>query len=1163
MITIINNVESKWADFEYIVKCPFCSDDKGHAGLFPNPFNSDQRGFSGLCLKCGDSFIDKTGYRKHKLDMKSAGFKPSSMEEYTTATPYHMNKPWHLKTAQYYHTLITRQSNTSTDVARTILKNRRMKPDLVDFLIQRGFGYTEPFTGPAIYGFNLDPKCEFIKEVSLHGGYDLTDKDRGNVHKYEFFNPSRAGLVLPLYSRGLMYSFQLRPVSGTVKYLPLKYIGKDRESSTIVGKSTVADQLIDETYNYFTKSTVKIPRGYTKSVYITEGVIKAEVVNFYFKRDCIGAISATALNSQSVKEELKKLREYEVVVCPDKDYINQSAIANNYYKLISWMHDNGFTVRILTWDHPSPEIDATLKGVDDALIQNEEDALVTFHSIRPIEFFHKMDKRVRSSILKRKTGGIRVVPGSVIPESLLNILNDKILKEDKSIISSPDLIYKTDDRVEVLIESLAKHKLVVDVSPTGSGKSHGAGLLRIGSLTKSFLEHRVWSKYDNGCQINMFGAPVELSKKEQEREAAIKENTVERVKYVSQSPRNNTVSTLESYKTVSGRNSQGWVFDLYLDKYRKAKPGETPLVDPNCSQAESVIELSRNRQLQNIKFEICDKCPHQQGCKYLAEAKISKQSIYTKMNVQSLKANKGDVIILDDPGSIEFFTSVALTPKDITEFFEMLSIKSSWKAQKAEVRILVDSVMRDIKLGKPLATIKSDLSVTGKLNQAAKWLSLPEPDKIPTQKIRIRYDGGMELDGKYRAFKGLKRWFFLFIEMLLGNSYGDLFYDAKNDSWIMKSIDPKFKDMLSTASAILILDATANKEFFEDIFGEKPFIISAEGDPFKNVKVTRVEGFSNTYSSFIKYEEKREQIRDKAAFINDWHKTTGQPSGLLTFSALLKDSALRDIWDPELTKGYWFCDERASNAFYHAKCTSMFLMGIPTPNVASIAAESGTHDRDEGSIWVGRPYGTVNDHGEKMFVISREAADDKVRGLIWYKKASAYVQALGRLRSLQRPTEQLNLIVMDTGPLPFAVNETKKVGEGYKRAEISITASELNRKLSYLDSLMVLVESMKAKYGNPLTFQSVEYLGKDLDSSAFYKLGCNIKTCATCDDMLSMINKAKINLKENPDLLINALAQACESDITPEEQVRLIKAEAKKDKLAADARMNMAKYHNG
>lgn len=1101
---------TKWAELISACECPSCGDRRGHAGLFEGKE-------SGYCVKCGEYF-----YFFSRIEFSSFQKAPSSSNK-------SLNKkkdPWEIKPRKVNLELLSRSLkrfadwmrlavDRNGDKVREILRDKRhYSENFIDYLIGQNILYYTPL-----------PRG--IKPLSLaKGSLSLpffekrlrSDRDHKEYSmEYKQLPSVSEGLMIPLHEGHYMLGYDLRNMGEGAKYLKMS---TDKGDLKYIPSCTYLDSNLAP----LEKNSLTSP------IYIVEGVMKAHAIHFYMKSRVIGVSGAQSYTSDDVKRILLSHRQRPIIVVPDMDYKNNYAVASATYKLIDWLTMLDCKIKILEWSHPDPSVQLSLKGVDDALIQNEMDGKVSWREFSKREFAIRMDRRYRQKLFE---GNIQ--SSAVLDRELLETY-DLVIRDERDVVAKPDLVYDAPKRLDIWSEVLASHKFVVDISPTGMGKSHTVGDIDIEHLSKTFIEKRLPKFSPPSLQIGLFEDKTKQIDKEarKARKELEDKERVKRVQYICQSPLNLTVPTLndeDKWDTRKGRTQNGWTYDKKLAKYRPALIGEyvASNLESNCPQAEDIVELRRNRQVIQIKQEICEKCPkfHNSSCIYFQELAKVANSSYLKLSLQSLTYAKGDVLIIDDFGSVNPFVEVAVSEADMEQTFTLMETHREWKSEVGKVKEIISTIRRMLNFGHRGKQIADLLEETGEMSKYPifSWLSKEEPDKIPTKVLRVRSEGGMESsDSKYIKFTKIKRWLFLFLSILIGKEGGDFFWDATRQSLVLKGIDPKFKDMLDTVSGILILDATANKEFLKSIFGRSPYVVSSEADPLANVTVTMVEGFGSTYKSSL---DKRDGLifKSKFAWINEQVKQNpSEKAGIITFKSLLEGE--NEGWlDPSIVKGYWFFSDRASNLYFDENCKKLYLVGVPIPNIASAFAEVDG-DGKLVSVFVGRPYGKANSDGSyEKYIITRESDNPILRQHVWYKRASALIQALGRLRSVRRPDEQLELIILDPGPLPFPVDRIIQVDDITKRKPIDLSVREVNRKLSYLYHLIHIFDTIKEEGMSDLDFKAISRLmelGYKPENIMRYVPSSDIYSCRKVEDLRSLIldRIKEIKGSDDPDTIL-------------------------------------------
>lgn len=1111
-------IVSKWKQFNKLIECPDCGDMDGHAGTM------DDSDHSAYCVKCGV-----------KVYLKNARVTLEEDGERKRVLVRHM--PWEIAEKKIpinkLHDVYSKLSLSLFDddpkkIADKLGDARKIPKDFSLFLVKQGY---------RMYNNVLANKEFFLLGDQVPSIIPCFFRDDMRW-VWKPLNV-REGILIPVKKYGKIVGYEIRNLTKSTtmsKYLKLSTIEKEN-------KYNPACCYLEDNLDQFDKESNVSP------LYIVEGMTKAQAVSFYLKKRVIGVSGTTNYTHDEVRAIVLNNRQRPIIIVPDQDYKENRAVARSTYKLIQWLSELDLNVMIQEWTHPVAATNRLLKGIDDALIWHHSKDKLSFNTISKREFLTKMSRKFRHDLLQGE-----LKSGAVVGKAILDKY-DLVVRDDRSVIAKPDLTYEPEDRLEVWGNLLAKHKFIVDVSPTGMGKSHTVGTLSIEDLNRHYFDTHIKGSgpYNKSQQTPLFPDPAlekekELNKKEL---AKLKEEfSVRRVQYICQSPLNLTVGTLldeEKWALRKGRTASGWTYDDKLNKYRPALLGEmiaNNLVQ-NCPQADDINTLRQNRQVITIKDDICKKCPlfKSNSCAYFNELSEANKSKYLKLSLQSLSYKKGDVLVIDDFGSVQPFIQVNIDLEDIDRLLSIMEIRRDWINELSKVRVLLKDIIKQAAYGLKGRQIYEKMKENGELDKfpISQWLRKEEPDKIPTQVFKIDpNDGGIVAgDSRYLEFKKIKRWFFLLLKVFEGSSAGDFFYDSMKDVLMIKGVDPKFEDMLNTVSGILILDATASKDFLHTIFGAEPYVVSSNADPLANVKVTVVEGLGSTYKSGL---HRKESWIPKIEWINQQVKEHGEKSGIITFKSLLEGEN-EGLLDESITKGYWFFSDRASNLYYEEGCKKIYLLGIPIANVGSTEMElSGKVGLDQkaASVFVARPYGETDPSTNQpsSYIVGKESDHPALRQHAWYKRASAYLQAVGRLRSVRRTDEDtLEIIIMDPGPLPFKIDEIKKV-EGpvsgdLETTTINLAKSELSRKLNYLSSMKELMISVKEEFGNALSYNSLTALGKRGYSPEFLSRYANAKqlgNCTSIDDLIKVLDNRIEELK-NPTTKDQNLSTILPKDI--------------------------------
>lgn len=1044
-----NVTEFKWSNFAVAIECPSCGDSQGHAGLFPKD-DSDEPSDSAFCVKCNETFYLKNkGYTKKTAKFLDRAAKAFWDLDYESVGLHTMDS-----TLNSLLGLITLQIPDSEAKLQSALRDRGYAQDFINYLVGEGVTWYEPPT-TAIKIFEGNMKAPMLMDISEAHGYPVAE-----------FVPVKycKGLLLPSRRKGKITGLALRNTmegSTMPRYMNLKTVNVRNKKNSKTDKHTKyspSATFLDHDLN-FKAPIVKLPAASGRVVFITEGELKAMAIHYHFKEATIGVTGVSDLTSDEVKKYILDNREKTFVICPDRDYMTNKAVSRSYYRLFQFLNSIDAKMSVLAWKHTDPAVDAGLKGVDDALIADRQQGGIVFSRISSQQFYTKMHSGIKKEVAK----GV-VKPGMVFGDENVEEM-DFVHKDDTNFLLEPEITYDRSEGGELYAKLAAKHKLIVDISPTGTGKSHRAGLCTVEMFQAAYDREMQLKHKELQTQNQLSFSFAEPAKVDPALLAVIEEGRPKRMKMIEQSPMNNTVSTLttEAWQVVTGRTATGWTFDTKTRKYRHAKPGEALVIPANCPQTDDIVKLRNNRQVTEIRKDICSKCPLglDGSCKYWADRKQTKASKYSRMSSASFNARSGDVVFCDDWGSLEHFIEFEFSRADVDKLYYLLRNKGQWKNISENVIGFIETVLSKMKLGQKGTEVYADMlddDLYG-LYPIDSWLELPEPDAVSKAFIKV-HGNGIEIDDGAVELNDVKRFLFLFLQVFTGRSIGDLFYKGQKDDqdvWIVKGVDPKYKDMLSKVSSFIIFDATANPAELEKIFGVKPLIIGAKADPLKNITIKMVRGLQNTYKSYMWKAGAKDAYMAKFNYIaNYMAEHPGEKVGILTYKELVVNEEVRALFGPDVTWGYWWNDDRASNVYYQNGVTTLFTIGVPIPNIASAAAEVDAVTGARDYILVARPYGKKKENGTQDYIITKDSADPVVRSNVWYKRSAAFIQAIGRLRSVQQPDKQFNFIVMDDIALPFPVDDFIDVAPGCHEVIVDPTSNERKLKIQYLTHLLTM-----------------------------------------------------------------------------------------------------------
>ncbi|MFZ8854338.1 MAG: DUF3854 domain-containing protein, partial [Armatimonadota bacterium] len=368
-------------------------------------------------------------------------------------------------------------------------------------------------------------------------------------------------IITYIAEKPFILGFQLRRVEGEPKYLTVRIAGK-------IPPAHIALPTDDRTDGQR-----------WSGIWVTEGILKAEVIAYKLGIVAVGALGTGALR-QAVPIIAEVARRWHrdanlfsapIVLAPDSDARTKVAVAKAFFEVAKHLQREGFSVSFAIW---SPKF----KGVDDALLAGEKPTIVV-----PETWLATLQARVRNELLKVK----------VRPRLLLDRETAETLELPESVAPSQSVVakvYEVAKRKEAWLQALVsqptngKAAVVVDSSPTGSGKTYAAAQLKVSELRKAGL-------------------------------------FVQRLVYISPEVKRAPVKPLERFRLFAGRDSL-------------------------CPFWER-LQVVEAEGLTKVGKRICAHCPVRKQCAYYAQ-KQSSSLRYWRISWQSYSPKEGDFLILDE-----------------------------------------------------------------------------------------------------------------------------------------------------------------------------------------------------------------------------------------------------------------------------------------------------------------------------------------------------------------------------------------------------------------------------------------------------------------------------------------------------------------------------------
>jgi hypothetical protein len=385
--------------------------------------------------------------------------------------------------------------------------------------------------------------------------------------------------------RPLILGFQLRRVEGEPKYLTVRIAGK-------IPPAHIALPTDDRTDGQR-----------WSGIWVTEGILKAEVIAYKLGVVAVGALGTGALR-QALPVVAETARRWHrdatlfnapVILAPDSDARTKLEVARAFWETAKRLQREGFSVAFAIW---SPKF----KGIDDALLAGETPSIVA-----PETWLATLQARVRNELLQVK----------VRPRLLLDGEIAQAIELPESVAPSQSTVaqtYEVARRKEVWLQALVsqptngKAAVVVDSSPTGSGKTYAAAQLKVSELRKAGL-------------------------------------FVQRLVYISPEVKRAPVKPLERFRLFAGRDSL-------------------------CPFWER-LQVVEAEGLTKVGKRICAHCPVRKQCAYYAQKQSSGRR-YWRISWQSYSPKEGDFLILDEFARLPLWRDFTITPDQLEGFVALL-----------------------------------------------------------------------------------------------------------------------------------------------------------------------------------------------------------------------------------------------------------------------------------------------------------------------------------------------------------------------------------------------------------------------------------------------------------------------------------------------------------
>jgi hypothetical protein len=670
-------------------------------------------------------------------------------------------------------------------------------------------------------------------------------------------------------------------------------------------------------------------------IWVTEGILKSEVVSFKLGVVVVGALGTGALR-QAVPIVAETTRRWHrdanlfsapIVLAPDSDARTKLEVAKAFWETAKRLQREGFSVAFAIW---SPKF----KGIDDALLAGETPTVVA-----PEVWLATLQARVRNELLQIR----------VRPRLLLDGETAQAIELPKSVAPSQSIVaqtYEVARRKEVWLQALVsqqtseKAAVVVDASPTGSGKTFAAAQLKVSELRKAGL-------------------------------------FVKRLVYISPEVKRAPVKQLERFRLFVGRDSL-------------------------CPFWER-LQVVEAEGLTKVGKRICAHCPVRKQCRYYAQKQSSGRR-YWRISWQSYALKEGDFLVLDEFSRLPLWRDFAIIPDQLAGFIATLDRFGAPEPILEAFKALQKTIQQGANLS------HDEVAQLFSAVQPDQWDAFAHDLLVLFSDIRKVRQWVFKQTDERVTWVG---WAQAIADIFRGNLIGQIWVEA--GTLKVKVLDSKVRDAVRKASAVLILDATADPTEVERLLDTKVAVVkSDEPEKFPTVYQVPIGALSHR----ARPDAQKRWLWTAKQVVEALQRKGILPAnakiGVLTHKSASEFA--QQIFGKNAVVGWFGRDDRATNAYFEAGTQVLVVVGLPHRNIGSVAAErlkAGTKQRALRKARL--------DPQGNWWTVLREFADPELATAVKREAAVAYLQAAGRLRQGRR-SEPCYMVVLDAEPLPEALN---------------------------------------------------------------------------------------------------------------------------------------------
>ena len=651
-------------------------------------------------------------------------------------------------------------------------------------------------------------------------------------------------------------------------------------------------------------------QGIPQRIILVEGTgIKPYIASKVRLCPAIGASGGQFVSSQltllSYLQNIKASPEHtKFEYAIDAGDVSNPSVMHRHEKNLDFFTELGYAIDILWWGQISKtddDIDELSDGTSIELLQVEQFLKLANYQRKP-----------------------KFVPFQWLRDKLFPKLDTKGFSKRSPQVTTHIIEYQSGQRLETWHNLLQTHKHVLDVSATGTGKSHDSGLLR----------------------TDIFNGDID------------------KIIYISNDSRNVTTETLQDWQILPARH-QG--LTSKNGKLRRAKHDDELHRSANCARTGAIAAL-RNKAISDTSI-VCETCPVLNACRHASGDGYGfrhERAIAFKSNI--LRSHPAS---LPSPDEYDYSKTLLVweeVNESLSTMHQILVDRADVDAAIAKLsRANIDGLAEFIPILHQLYDLLGNKSRFGlDFHAIEQAITIPETIDIslldhifqPDLSIFDTVDG--IADSEFENAKGqekrdlarihsllkrettlhavevekkidreiLKQWFSEFVDILLGNiQHSDL--HIQNGKLMVSLLDPRLRQISYRAASNLYLDATINFADLELRLGTSVHVVKQSG----------------TLSMPTIYQ------------VNDIGRLGMQRGNEQTRQAEAIASHLRNV-DPTTkvidfkkfdTDGAWFRDSRGSNDF---KDVNTFVVtGTPCQNIAALKAEfavlTGLHPSDQ------------------------------------------------------------------------------------------------------------------------------------------------------------------------------------------------------------------------